>query len=98
MLSLSKVFFEKVFSYWILLRCVVPGLYEKKKGFHKSGPIYIVGNGSAYLTDNNFLIAVPKSTSPRATWRKEAIQMSALHNGVSNTHLAYGVKVLTTAR
>lgn len=74
------------------------GIVSEKKGFHKSGPIYIVGNGSAYLTDNNFLIAVPKSTSPRATWRKEAIQMSALHNGVSNTHLAYGVKVLTTTR
>lgn len=49
--------------------------------------MYIVGNGSTYLTGNNFLIAVPKSMSPRATWRKEAIQMSALHNGVSNTHV-----------
>lgn len=50
----------------------------KKRGFHKTGPVF-VNSGSTYLTAATF--SLPKSTSPRATWRKEAIQMSALRGG-----------------
>lgn len=64
------------------------GYCIRKKGSHKGGWTHIRCRRVSISNGNNFLIAAPKSTSPRATWRKEAIQMSALCMAVSRIHLA----------
>lgn len=54
-----KMYFKQEKSRSRQLRYIVPGLKQKKKGFHKTGPVF-VNSGSAYLTATTFSLPCRK--------------------------------------